>query len=211
MDASQGATRGGTQGIQHAREGVKTRFFRHMLGGHVLQVVGLIQYQVTMGRQHQLARAQVGDEQGVIDHHQVGLGGRPARRLYVTLLPAWAVGTPAVIAVRPHQRPQLLPPGGQVELGFVTGTGCPQPGHHPGLPARLLPIQEDAPGAAQLLPLVQAEVVGPSLDHGHPEGQFQALADQGDVLFHQLLLQVDGVRRDHHRRLVGHCPAHRGQ
>ena len=109
-------------------------------------------------------------------------------------------GIPAVGA---HPRPGAQIAKVQVQSGAVAGSGFVQPHRCFADDPRLILAQRIR--LCQRLPAFQADIVGTAFQLRRPHragmqdaGVFQDADDGGNILIHQLLLQVDGVGGDDH-------------
>ena len=176
-----------------------------LAGRHVLQVVRLVHDQVVVLGEDLALQGLVGEQQGVVDHDQV----RPLR-------PAPGAGEKApprpVIAAQLGRAVQRVrgQAGRPAEgLPVVQGQLAAVPRLRLGQPEEDLRRQEPVgvalhPLPDEAAPAAQAEVVGPALEHRRLERRREGLAQDGDVLVVELLLEVDGVGGDDHPAPVGH-------
>ncbi len=175
------------------------------VGGDLRQLVGLVEdHRVGAGQQlgnALAAQCSVGEEQMVIDHHQVRLLGFLAcvhQRAFAVFR---AFGAQAVVRGAGHPGPHRRVLGQLLQLGDITGAGAPGPvGHH-------LHLLGGFPGEKTGFFLVQlqavgAQVVGAAFQQGRLAGHAQHLEDHGQVLEEQLVLQAFGAG-GHQRRAVG--------
>ncbi len=173
-----------------------------LVGGYALQVVGLVDDQVAVLGQYAALAGQVGEEQGVVDHHEVGAlgpGAGPVEK--AAALPAvGALVAEAGLRGGLHLAPHPHVAVHQHELRPVAGGGLWEPGQDLGQAAEL--GGRELPAAAEHVQAPEAEIVGAPLEERRTEGQVQDAPDVGDVLVEQLVLEVDGVRRDHHPLVV---------
>ena len=107
------------QAGQHAVEPAPGDLHPEVLGGGVLHVVRLVQDEALVGREHRRLgvvlrgppHRQVGEEEMVVHHQELG-GGRPAAGALVeALLEVGAAGPQADVGVAPHLLPRAPPTG----------------------------------------------------------------------------------------------------
>ena len=141
-----------------------------LVGGHVLQVVRLVDDQVLVLGQDAVLRGQVRDQQGVVDHHDVRRLGLAPGPVEVALV---AAEVHAVVRLARLGLGRDLAPGGVLrghgdgQLAALAGERGGQPHQHLGgqpqlVHAKIAALPEGHPAA-------QAEVVGAALDQGRAE------------------------------------------
>ena len=163
-----------------------------------------------MRRKHRAAPQCVGQEQGVIRDDQVSVLGRPAAVPVETLLRlvVFAMRGQTVIRCRRGAQPEQLLETVELDLRPIAIAGLRQPDQHPELELHLVvePRAIRAPaGRIEIpIPAPQAHVIGPALQQRGLEVKGEPAPHERDVLREQLLLQRDGVRRDHHPLTGGH-------
>ena len=162
-------------------------------GRRLLEVVRLVDDQVVILGQQAAAYPRIRKQERVIDHHQVGGLRLGAGAVDVAVL-LGAVDAHAVEGVAGHVRPPDLLPAVQAELGAVAALRGVEPGEELelkhqllGVPARLDQIPPPAP---------ERDVVRPAFQKAGFEVPGQPLAQAGQVLAHELLLQRVGVGGD---------------
>ena len=173
-----------------------------VLGGHLLDGVGLVEDDGVVARQHGGSRVacagsaerEIGEEEVVVHHHHVRLGGDLAHLEDEAVVVVRALLPGAGLRRRKH-----LAEGGEAlgqigELGPISRRRALRPFVELPVERGLLAALEGG-GRFELLLAQQAQVVLPSLQEGEagldPEG-----AQQRDVLVGELLLQGLGGGRD---------------
>ncbi len=203
---------GVAQLVEHPGEGEAGDLGGEEAGGHVLEVMGLVEDDPLEGWQDRggrivvglVTQGQVREEQGVIDHQDVGLGGLAAGLVEKAAGVMGAAHPGALVDFAAHLFPDLFA-GDEVQLlpRAVGGLGRPLvKGAEFGAQFGLEQPRFE-PGGLHPAP---AEIVAAPLDQHRPEIEAGGPLQKGDVLADQLLLQVDGVGRDHHPFLVGQRP-----
>ncbi len=138
----------------------------------------------------------------MVNHHHVRTL-RPGPRTVVETLAIGAVGT-TIAQTRVRRRlklpPDLLLVIHQQQLVLVSRLGAPQPVKHLGEHPRLGGICP--PGAAEHPQSPLAQIVASALEHGSAKLEVQRPPQVGDILLHELVLQVDSIGRDHHAAVV---------
>ena len=175
-----------------------------MIRGDVLEVMGLVDDQPLVGGKHRrlipvvggLPHGEVGGQQMVIDHHDVGLR-RPASRLeHEAAIEVRAPDAGAEVGLGRDLVPDLARRRGrQVRERAVAGVG--RPGRDVEQFLQLVGLQQRLLRAGRAVEPRQAEVVAPSLQERVGRDVLvvaQRPAQQRQVLADELLLQVDGVR-----------------
>ena len=146
----------------------------------------------------------------MVRHDQVSVLRRSAAVPVETLLRlvVFAMRGQTVIRCRGCAQPEQLLEAVELDLRAVAIVGLRQPDQHPQLELHLIvePRAIRAPaGRVEIsIPAPQTHVIGPALQQGGLEIEGQPAAHERDVLCEQLLLQRDGVRRDHHPLTRGH-------
>ena len=193
--------------VQFLGESCVGDFKTQLAAGLFFQMMGFVDDETLVILQNGSADGQVGQEQGVIDDQDVGRLGSLAGLAQEAGRPV-AEGRAALQGVGADARPGGPVIEVEVEPGTVAVVGIVQPdggfADDPGL------VLVEVVGAAQVVPAMQADVVGTALELRRPDharlqdaGLFQDVDDGGDVLVHQLFLQVDGVGRDDDALAVG--------
>ena len=172
--------------------------------------MSLVDHDVLMRRKHRAAPQCIGKEQGVIGDDQVSVLRRPAAVPVETLLRlvVFAMRGQTVIRCRRGPQPEQLLETVELDLRPIAIAGLRQPDQHPELELHLVvePRAIRAPaGRIEIpIPAPQAHVIGPALQQRGLEIKGEPAPHERDVLREQLLLQRDGVRRDHHPLTGGH-------
>jgi hypothetical protein len=144
-----------------------------------------------------VAQRDVGEEQMMVDHHQIG-GQRVAPRLHHEA--ALEVGTLAaqtVVARRGGRRPGRRVVGHARQFAAVAGLARCGEALDLAEVAHVLRIAEQ-PFARVALQMVVADVVGAALEQGHRHRHVQRRAHARQVAIEQLILQRLGAGRDDH-------------
>ena len=136
------------------------------------------------------------------------LAAAPPRRVEEALGVVRAAGAQAVVVLRHHLLPDLRARALR-QVGQAAVAGLLRPLEDvPQLRRQL--VLEQRRLRLHLRRLALAEVVAAPLDEGGRALEAGPLDEEGQVLADQLLLQVDGVRRDDHPLAVGLRPQDRG-
>ncbi len=172
-----------------------------MLGRHRFHHVCLVEHdRVVIGQDVAAAAAegQIGKEEGVIDDQQLRVVHAAASLEIKASLVLGAFAAHAVAAVTGD----LLPHGGQRAKGQVragTVVGLPRPGlQQPQLPQFVRLVKQRTVAIQSGLQAAAAEIVAPALDQHRGEFAGNDAVEQREVLGQQLLLETDGVGRNHH-------------
>ncbi len=149
---------------------------------------------------------QVGEQQVVVDHHQIGLLRRAPRLDDEAFAERGAVGAEAVLGGRGHARPQrrILRHLGQ--FGAIAGRRARRPDVDR-LQLGDLFAAGETPFLPRLLEPVQAQVVRAALQQRRADARAEDAAHLRQVAMEQLVLQRLGAGRDDHapaRRQRGH-------
>ena len=179
-----------------------------LVGGRFFQVVGFVNDDVVVFRNQAAAEGQVGHQQGVVDHDDVGLLGPLAGGAKEAGGAVAHIQAEALFARR-----DVVPGDGvaaqQVDFSAVAGLGFLKP--NGGLGQQLGVVHRQGFGAGQLTPAAEAQIVGPAFELRHLEGAgfknarfFQDALQGGDVLADKLFLEVDGVGGDDDALSLGH-------
>ena len=153
---------------------------------------------------HATASESIRQEQGMVGHDQVGIrSGAPAVPVETRLrLVVLTVGGQAIVRGRRGTQPEQIVQAVELDLGPIAVRALSQPDEHAQLELDLLgePAAIGAPArrVEVSVPAAQADVIRPSLQQGRLEVERKPAAHEGDVLCEKLLLERDGVGRDHH-------------
>jgi hypothetical protein len=182
----------------------------------ILQVMPLVQHQPAVRRQDRRvlpvllrpAHRQVGGQQVVVHHHDVRLCRAPARAEQEAAIEVRALHAAAQVGLRahlfPHLRRRLV---GEIRQRAIRAVRRPV-GEGVKLLQALRLEQGALPPDGQVDAGV-AQVVVPPLEQRErrrPFGVSERPGQQGQVLAHQLFLQVDGVGGDDGPLAVGQAP-----
>ena len=172
-----------------------------------LQVMRLVDDQPLVVSQHGAAHGEIGQQQGVVDYQHVGrcrLVTGLAQEAGRTAPQRWA----ALGGVGADSRPRRPVLHVEVQVRAVARLSFVQPHRRLADDPRLVLVQRIR--VAQVVPAMQANVVGAPLELGGPDhprlqdaGLFQDPDHGRDVLVHQLFLEVDGVGGHNHALPVG--------
>ena len=136
-----------------------------------------------------LAQAEIGEVEGVVDDDEIGCPRVPPGLLREAVGGERALAAEAAVGADRELAPERVR-GLEGELGPVAGLGLVEPGHQPVEVGRvLLALQQLAAQQAEAVQRLAAEVVLPSLEHGHLHLATQGGGGDRDVLREQLLLQ----------------------
>jgi len=160
----------------------------------------LVHDQVLEIGQHSATLRGVGEQEGMVDDHQVGPLRLGAGAVDVAVL-GRAEDADAVHRVRGDARPEDLLPALQAKLGSIPAVGLVQPGEHLELEAELLRVVAGLGEVAA--PTPEREVVGAALEQHRLELPGQPLLEEGQVLGQELLLQGVGRGGDDHLLALG--------
>ena len=168
-------------------------------GGGVGQLVRFVEDD-GVGRRQQLGHAgvlqrDVGEEQVVVDHHDVGLLRFAARLHDETVLVVLALGAHAGVARRRHQVPDRGVLGHLRQLGLVARTGHLDEARNLAQVADVI-ARGHAAVLHGALEVVMADVVGAALEQRHRDRGAQRRPHGRNVAQEQLVLQVLGAGRD---------------
>ena len=162
------------------------------LRGQLRQLVGLVDDERLRARQDLaeafLLQRQVGQQQVVVDHHQVGRLRPLARLHHETFAPERALGTQAVVSGGGDQRQQRRILRQRFHLRHVAAAGAPAPGDHALELADLLPGSK-ARLALGLLHPVTAQIVGPTLQQRGLQADAERIAHPRQIAQVELVLQ----------------------
>ncbi len=144
-----------------------------------------------------LADGEIGEQQMMIDHHQLGILGSAARLEHVAVVEAGALAAQAVVGRRCRQ-----PPGRSAfrhlgELGDVALFGMPRPRADARQIRRHRRIEMPGRGRVHVETL-QAEVVGASFEQRAVQRHRQRIAHAGKIPVKELLLEVLRAGRHDH-------------
>ncbi len=162
-------------------------------GRRLFETVSLVEDDCVVLGQHTAAGGDVGEVQGVVHDHELGLGGAAAGRLREARGHERAAPSRAAVGadgqLGPERRRRL-----EFELGAVAGLGGAEPGLHrlPGGPVAAAGIEL----GLEALELPAAEVVLPALEQLDPHRPSGDGSRDRDVRAQQLLLQRLGGGRD---------------
>ncbi len=174
-------------------------------GGHLRQLVGLVEdHRVGAGQQlgdALPAQRRVGEEQVVVDHHQIRLLGFLAGVHQRAFAVFGAFGAQAVVGGAGHPGPHRRVLRQLLELGDVAALGAPGPVRHHLQLLGGFPGQETGFLLVQLQP-VGAQVVGAALEQRRLARQAQSLEHHRQVLEEKLVLQALGAG-GHQRGAIG--------
>ena len=174
----------------------RTQALAEELRGEFRQLVRLVDHEGLRAGQD-LAEAfllerEVGQQQMMVDHHDVG-GLRALPRLHhEALAPERAVGPEAVVGGGRHLRQQRRVFRQRVEFGHVAESGAPAPRHHP-LELGDQLARGEAGIAFRLLHPVAAQVVRAPLQQRSPEAGAECVAHPRQIAEIQLILQGTGA------------------
>ena len=172
-----------------------------VLGGDVLHEVRLVEDHGVVGRDHLAVAAlldrEVGAQQVVVHHHDVGLQGPLAHLRHEARVEEGARLADAVLAGGGDLPPEIHGVGQVRDLRPVAGLGlggpvldCLEEGHLVGA--------AKGPALRKGLVAKKAQVVGPPLHDRHRQVPAEGLGQERDVLGDQLLLEVLGAGGDDH-------------
>lgn len=138
----------------------------------------------------------------MVGHHQLGRRRRPARGDHVACAigPVGAGAAQAVIPGRFDGAPELALRGSQVQLHPVAGAGQVEPAQQFELEpddVEVRPAGADVAAAEVALETPQADVVAATLEHRPSERARKMRLQGGQLSRGELLLEGDGVGRDH--------------
>ncbi len=164
-------------------------------GRRFFEMVGLVDDEVVELRQQPASHLRVREQKRMVDHNQVRGFCLGARAVDVAIL-FRAVNPDAVERVGGDVGPQDLLAPVEPQLRAIAAGGRVQPEHDLELELQVVGVlarlsQEPAPAP-------QRNVIRPPLEQARLEIPRQPLAQPGQVLDHQLLLQRVRVRRDDH-------------
>ncbi len=207
---------GGRQAPHQQAQSRGRDLHRKMAGRDLLEVVGLVEHDLGVGRQGDPGRAEFGKHQRMVGHDDIGPQGAVARLLQEAAahVPAAAAGTLFALRAQFAQKGAFhtAAAGQFVQIAVARLHG---PGERPGKLARLHGIEIKMAVFEQEAQAAQAEVVGASLDQRHAQrprgiagavGFRQHAFDQRQIFLQQLGLQIAGVRADDHRDIVATRP-----
>jgi hypothetical protein len=182
-------------------------------GGDVLEVMRFVDDHARAGREHRVlgvvadlrAQRQVGEQQMMIGDQDVGGRRRAPRFIEEAARVVRAAGAQAVVALRHDLLPHL---GARThrQIGEAAVLRLLAPRQYLLQLLQQLVLDQLRALRLDLGGLAAAEIVAASLDQRGAAGQPGALDQQRQILAEELLLQVDGVRRDDHAALVGQAP-----
>src|SRR6478672_8568406 len=188
-----------------------------MVGRDVFQMMGLIQNQPAVGRQHcrllpvvgRLAYRQIGRQKMVVDYDNIGFRCPAARPEQEAAVEVRTLESGTKIGLGADFVPNL---GGrsrrQVAQSAVSSVSGP-PGDAQEL-IQLVLLQKGSLGRYGLMHPGKTEVIAPALQQregGRVVAVSECLSKQGKVLAYQLLLKIDGVRADHRALSIGASPS----
>ena len=134
-----------------------------------------------------VAQHHVGEEEMVIDHHQVGGQRLAARRENEAFLVLRAVLSQAIVARRGHQPPHRRVLGDVAAIGFVAGlAGLGET--RDTLRVGGVLARDEAPVGQRVFEVIVADVVGAPLEQGDLDRRSQRLANGRDVASEKLVL-----------------------
>ncbi|EWS55532.1 hypothetical protein X551_01635 [Methylibium sp. T29] len=142
-----------------------------------------------------VAQRQVGEEEVVVDHHQVGRHRLAAGLHHVAAAVFRAFAAEAVLARRGHQRDHRRALVQAFELGQVAAHGALRPLLDLRQRARRIAVGQRRRLPGQHQPL-QAQVAAASLQQGHADRQGQHLAQPRQIAQEKLVLQALGRGAD---------------
>ena len=186
---------------QHPLDGDVGEPDPEVLARHRFDGVGLIEHHDVVGRKQARSTAtqgEVGEEEGVVDDHDMRARQPPAGRHVVALLvvragPAHAVGRVALHLI-PHARQRH-----HREVGARPVEGGLRPASDPLQLRHLGIVSKQASGTllGHLQP-PQADIVAPAFGEHRGKLPWHHRSHQGHILANKLLLQGNRVGRDHH-------------
>ena len=163
-----------------------------VLRGDFFDVVGLVQNEVFVLPEHGVFRDDVGKEQGVIDHHDMGLLGRAAHLVGKTPPIGAATLRPAIPGIGTHFCPQ---PGIAARVKAVVFRNVPGlrllGPYREGQRANALVFAEERIDIGEgRLPPVEADVIPAAFEQHVAKGDVEDALEMGQVFEKQLLLKV---------------------
>ncbi len=203
------------QPVQGAGVGETGHGGGEIAGGHVFEMVRLVEDDALEGGQHGGSRIvvglhahrQVGEQQGVVDHQHLGAGGTAAGAVEEALSVVGAAHAGALVDFAAHLVPDLVAGDeGEILPGTVDRRFRPLGDGREFAALLVLEQPRFATGARQA---TQAQVVAATLDQFGAEIQAGGALQKGQVLADELFLQVDGVGRDDHPLFVVERPEDR--
>ena len=176
------------QGIDFLIQPFRGNLKAELVGGGILQVMGFVDDDPLIVRDNAAAAHQVGQQQGVVDHYDMGLlGPFPGTADETGAGPVEQIGAAAAFSGG-HLAPIAdIPPQVQVAAVAIGGFGVLQPDRRFAQQPGLLGSQIIA--VSQVIPAVQAQIVGPPLEQSvlnrprlHHSGGRQHGAQSGNIL-----------------------------
>ena len=188
----------------------KRHFPSKMVVGGVGQMVRLVDDQTLESRQEGVVERQIGEEQSVVDHHDVSAFGPTARALVEATSEQRVARRDrgAAVALQLGPEPRVAVASESVAFLDVAGTRGARPYEQRQEVLPLLRVQaggigEDIPEASH------AQVVGPSLEDGCSQGFAHETLDLRELLLEELVLERARGGRDQHAIMRLHGPTRR--
>ncbi len=170
--------------------------FAEKVGGQFRQLMGLVDDEGLRARQDfaetLLLQREVGQQQMVVDHHQIRFLRTLACTHHEAVAPERTIRAHAVVHRGGDHRQQWRIIGQAIQLGHVAVLAAPGPGHD-ALELRHLLGAAEARLAARLIQTVTAQVVGPALQQRGTMAHPQRRTHARQVAVIELVLQRAGA------------------
>jgi len=195
----------------HAVDVLGAQTVCHCVGGGGFEVVSLVDDKVVIGGQNAVFGGGICQQEGVIDHQNVGTLGSHARFIEG----AASAGAfdavfefTALVFSRKPAPDQTLGHAVQVQLTAVAALAGLQPDQHLAHHAQFIEIFGFAP--AHGVEATRAEIVAAPFEHCRLDIQAGGFDQVGDVFLDQLILQGDGVGGDDDPLFIRERPSNTG-